>query len=70
MDEDINKSLNEYINDFNKNISKYNLKESLDLTFKFLDVLNKYVDEKQPWTLIKEDSKKNEVIDIFYTIAE
>ncbi len=59
-----------YISDFDKNISKYNLKESLDLSFKFLDVLNKYVDETQPWTLIKDESKKEEVIDIFYTISE
>jgi len=70
IDEDINNSLKEYVTDFDKNISSYNLKESLDLTFKFLDAINKYVDEKQPWTLIKDESKRDEVIDIFYTISE
>ena len=70
IDEDINNSLKEYVTDFDKNISIYNLKESLDLTFKFLDAINKYVDEKQPWALIKDESKRDEVIDIFYTISE
>jgi len=48
----------------------YNLKDSLDYTFKFLDDLNKYVDINEPWNLIKDESKREEVIDIFYTIAE
>jgi methionyl-tRNA synthetase len=51
-------------------MNEYNLKDSLDITFKFLDDLNKFVDDTQPWTLIKDESKREEVIDIFYTIAE
>ena len=47
-----------------------NLKDSLDYTFKFLDILNKYVDTKEPWSLIKDETKREEVINIFYTIAE
>lgn len=47
-----------------------NLKLSLDLTFRFLDEVNLYVTEKEPWTLMKNDSKKEEVEEIMYTICE
>jgi len=40
----------------------------LDESFKFLDVLNKYADEKEPWKLIKEDEEKTR--EVLYTIAE
>ena len=70
MDLEIQSILNKYISDFNTSISSYNLKDSIDLTFAFLDVLNKYVDTKEPWSLIKDENKKIEVIDIFYTISE
>jgi methionyl-tRNA synthetase len=32
--------------------------------------LNKYVDEKEPWKLVKEESKQEELKNFFYTIAE
>jgi methionyl-tRNA synthetase len=48
----------------------YNLKDALDYSFRFLDDLNKYVDDTQPWTLLKNEEKIEEVINIFYTIAE
>ena len=70
MDLEIQSILNKYISDFNTSISSYNLKDSIDSTFVFLDVLNKYVDTKEPWSLIKDENKKIEVIDIFYTISE
>jgi len=70
MDLEIQSILNKYISDFNTSISSYNLKDSIDSTFAFLDVLNKYVDTKEPWSLIKDENKKTEVIDIFYTISE
>jgi len=62
--------LDKYLKEFDNYINEYNLKDSLDCTFRFLDDLNKYVDDIQPWTLIKEESKREEVINTFYTIAE
>ncbi len=70
IDNNIKSSLESYIISYNEAINSYNLKLSLDLSFKFLDELNKYVDNKQPWTLIKDESKLDETIDIFYTISE
>ncbi len=70
MNSDIKAKLDKYTNNFDKSLNNYNLKEWLDETFFFLDDLNKYVDETQPWTLIKDEEKKDEAIEIFYTIAE
>ena len=70
IDNNIENKKFQYIEDFKYSMNIYNLKDSLDYTFKFLDDLNKYVDINEPWNLIKDESKREEVIDIFYTIAE
>jgi len=70
VDNNIKQSLERYLWEYDKAINSYNLKESLDKTFFFLDELNKYVDDTQPWTLIKDETKREEVINIFYTISE
>jgi len=49
-------------------IKEYNLKEALDESFRELDKLNKFVDEKEPWKLVKEDEKEAEKV--LYTVAE
>ena len=59
---------NNYIKDFNEAIKNYNLKNSLDLSFSFLDYLNDFATKKEPWKIIKEDEKKAR--EILYTIAE
>lgn len=46
----------------------HNLKWILDDNFKFLDVLNKYVDETEPWNLLKTDQEKAR--EVLYTLAE
>jgi len=40
----------------------------LDDSFRQLDKLNKFVDEKEPWKLVKEDEKEAEKV--LYTVAE
>lgn len=67
---EFNWSLNWYNYYFSKFMSENNLKWALDLTFKFLDSLNNYVTQKEPWALMKDDSKIEEVKEIMYTICE
>ena len=55
---------------FYGNFERYVLKDALDEVFTFLDTLNKYVDEKAPWTLIKDEANNPEVTHILYTVAE
>lgn len=50
--------------------SKFELKSYLDNIFRFLDLVNKFVDTKAPWTLIKDETNHEEVKNILYTVAE
>tara|TARA_Y100001960_G_C14697847_1_gene839946 strand:- start:348 stop:725 length:378 start_codon:yes stop_codon:yes gene_type:complete len=59
-----------YSEEFTESMNKYDLKHSLDLTFKFLDAVNLYVTQTEPWTLMKDESKSEEVKEIMYTICE
>jgi len=60
--------VNNYVQNFNNNLENYNLKESIDLSFKFLDELNDYTTKKEPWKTIKEDEETTR--EVLYTIAE
>lgn len=70
IDWNFNSLFSLYNENFDKHMSSYNLKLSLDLSFKFLDSLNLYVTQKEPWTLMKDESKLEEVKEIMYTICE
>ncbi|NVP17307.1 methionine--tRNA ligase [Candidatus Gracilibacteria bacterium] len=70
IDGNFNSLFSLYNENFDKHMSSYNLKLSLDLSFKFLDSLNLYVTQKEPWTLMKDESKLEEVKEIMYTICE
>lgn len=60
----------EYVSWFDASMNAFNLKESLDSTFFFLDKLNKYADEREPWKTIKEEEKREETIETLYCLAE
>ena len=69
VDSQVNSNIEKYQNNYSELMNKYDLKESLDTTFFFLDTLNKFADEKQPWQTIKDDDKR-ETIETLYTLAE
>ncbi len=60
--------LDNYIKNFDESLKNYNLKNAIDESFKFLDELNNFTTEKEPWKLIKTDEEKTR--EILYTIAE
>lgn len=62
--------MSEYINNFDISFKKYDLKFCLDLSFTFLDSLNKFADDKQPWIIIKDEAKQEETREVLYTLAE
>ncbi len=59
-----------FIKNNKKLFNDYNLKAVLDESFSFLDSLNKFADEKQPWQIIKDPEKQEETREVLYTIAE
>jgi len=60
----------EYLDSFKVSMNQYDLKWALDITFSFLDKLNKYTDIKEPWKMIKDDSILEETRNVLFTIAE
>lgn len=69
IDGNISNNMQEYVSSYNSSMNEFNLKDSLDNTFFFLDALNKFADDKQPWQTIK-DEDKTETIETLYTLAE
>lgn len=67
---DIEASLEQLKTSFCGNFERYLIKDALDSIFEFLDILNKYVDTHAPWVTIKDESRKEEVRKVLYTVAE
>lgn len=54
--------------DYNEAMDKYDLKKALETAVGLAAFANKYVDEKQPWKLAKED--ENELKKVIYVLLE
>ncbi len=54
-DEDYKNLVNEVLQAFNKHMNELQFHKALEETMRFVDYLNKYVDEKAPWTLAKNN---------------
>ncbi len=57
-------------NEINEDFERFNLKGILDDSFKFLDKLNDFTTQKEPWQMIKDETKLEETKEVLYTIAE
>ena len=70
FDKNILKILENYEAFYKKSFEKYELKSVLDSTFKFLDDLNLFVTEKEPWKLMKSEENLSEAKNILFTVCE
>jgi methionyl-tRNA synthetase len=59
-----------YLNNFDIAFKNFDLKLALDTTFAFLDEVNLYLTQKEPWNLLKDNTKIEEVEKILYTALE
>lgn len=78
----INKNVKESIDDdlineviglkdkINDNINKFRIADSLDNILDVYRRCNKYIDETTPWTLFKDDSKKDRLATVLYNLIE
>lgn len=57
-----------YAKFFEVKMHEFNLKAGLDKSFEFLDLLNKFADDLEPWKLIKQDEQATR--EVLYTLAE
>lgn len=70
FDKNILENLKNYENIFKNSFEKYELKAVLDSTFKFLDDLNLFVTEKEPWKMMKDEETLMQAKNILFTICE
>ena len=71
---DIDKSLKadaaETVAFYRENMDKMELSAALKKTWAFVSRSNKYIDETAPWALAKDESKKQELANVLYNLAE
>jgi methionyl-tRNA synthetase len=58
------------IENFEKNMESFAFHKALASVWEFIRKLNKYVDEKAPWALAKDKSKKDELNLVMYNLIE
>ena len=66
---DIYGDVKEYIDKFDKAFDKYDLKEACETICRLVDFGNKYIDDKKPWALAKEE-KMDEVAEVLYVLLD
>lgn len=71
---DVDKSLKadaaETVAYFAENMEKMELSLSIKKVWAFISRANKYIDETAPWALAKDESKKQELANVMYNLAE
>ena len=53
-----------------ENMNAYRIADALDEIFEMLSRANKYIDETTPWTLAKDESKRERLGTVLYTLLE
>ncbi len=55
---------------FRKNFDNYNFSEGLRDVWAFISHINKYINDKEPWKMGKDETKKEELASILYNAGE
>ena len=58
------------IDGFSKQMSQYAFSKAMEKVWKFIGVMNKYIDYNAPWTLAKDESCKDELATVLYNLIE
>ncbi|MCP4523242.1 MAG: class I tRNA ligase family protein, partial [Candidatus Gracilibacteria bacterium] len=70
LEKSIAEEIQKYQQEVSDSMKKYDLKNTLDSTFFFLDKLNKYADVTEPWKMIKNTDQNEKTAEVLYTLAE
>lgn len=69
-DEDLQKTVAQVIEDYQKEMEKMQFSSALSQVWQLISRANKYIDETEPWKIAKEDDKRNELASVMYHLAE
>ena len=70
FDSKLANSFNTLVDKFEENMDNMKLTEGISTIFELGNVANKYIDEKGPWVLAKDESKKDELANCMNLLAE
>jgi methionyl-tRNA synthetase len=70
FDNKLVKSIEELIEKHESYMDEFKLTEGISTIFEIGDLANKYIDEKTPWALAKDETKKDELANCMNLLAE
>ena len=56
--------------DYTSNMDSYRIADAIDSVIEMLSRANKYIDETTPWTLAKDESKRDRLATVLYNLLE
>ncbi len=70
LDEELKTAAFDAIEKLEKHISTYHIADAVESVMNFAKRCNKYIDETAPWTLAKDESKKDRLGTVLYNLLE
>ena len=70
LDDELIAACVEGYNGFVSNMDSYHIADALECVFAMFNRANKYIDETTPWTLAKDESKKERLGTVLYNLLE
>ena len=69
-DQELEDLASSVIDDYNKSFTNFRFQDGLNAVWSLISRTNKYIDETCPWTLAKDETKKDELMDVMYHLYE
>ena len=70
VDNELENLASEVIKDYNNSFANFRFQDGLNAVWSLISRTNKYIDETTPWSLAKDESKKEELMDVMYHLYE
>lgn len=70
LDKDLKKCLNETLLSYKEKMNEFKTSDSLNVIFEFISRCNKYIDETMPWALAKDETGKERLQTVLYSLIE
>ena len=70
VDKDLEDLAAKVIKDYDNSFANFRFQDGLNAVWSLISRTNKYIDETMPWSLAKDESKKEELMDVMYHLYE
>ncbi len=70
FDKNLEDKISEVIAEVNKAFTEFRLQDAVEKTWELIRRANKYIDETTPWSLVKDENRKDELASVMYHLIE